>query len=58
MLGPHARLPPSLVWELAYGELVYSDAAVRRDLGAGDLAAAIDEFNGRASGASAVWIPS
>ena len=27
VLGPHARLPPSLVWELAYAELVYSDAA-------------------------------
>ena len=28
ILGPHDRLPPSLVWELAYAELVYSDTSV------------------------------
>jgi undecaprenyl diphosphate synthase len=27
VLGPPNRLPPSLVWELAYGELVFADAA-------------------------------
>lgn len=26
--GPDRRLPPSLVWELAYGELVYSSASL------------------------------
>ena len=27
VLGPHDRLPPSLVWELAYSELVFIDIA-------------------------------
>ena len=28
VLGPPNRLPPSLVWELAYGELVFLDVAL------------------------------
>ena len=46
VLGPSTRLPPSLVWELAYGELVFVStmfAELRRD----HLLAAIDEFHGR-----------
>jgi Putative undecaprenyl diphosphate synthase len=46
ILGAHDHLPPSLVWELAYAELVYSDTPFGA-LGPEDLAAAIDEFHGR-----------
>ena len=28
VLGPPTRLPPSLVWELAYGELVFEPVAL------------------------------
>jgi undecaprenyl diphosphate synthase len=47
ILGPHDRLPPSLVWELAYGELVFVDRDLPTELSAADLQGAIDEFNGR-----------
>lgn len=47
IVGPHSRLPPSLVWELAYGELVYVDLSSFTDLSDADLIAAIDTFNGR-----------
>ena len=46
VLGPPTRLPPSLVWELAYGELVFLPidlADLRRD----HLAAAVEDFHGR-----------
>ncbi len=47
ILGPHDRLPPSLVWELAYGELVFLDRDVPTELSGADLKAAIDSFHGR-----------
>ena len=47
IVGPHDRLPSSLVWELAYGELVYVDAPSFTDLTGDDLGAAIDTFNRR-----------
>lgn len=47
IVGPRNRLPPSLVWELAYGELVYVDLPSFTDLTGADLIAAIDTFNGR-----------
>ena len=46
VLGPSTRLPPSLVWELGYGELVFLPVPfgeLRRD----HLQAALDEFQGR-----------
>ena len=46
MLGPPTQLPPSLVWELAYAELVFIPVAWS-DFGAGDLAAAVADFAGR-----------
>ncbi len=46
VLGPSTQLPPSLVWELAYAELVFV-AVAWPDLTADDLAAAIDDFAGR-----------
>lgn len=46
VLGPSTRLPPSLVWELAYGELVFADTTLA-GLRAADLAAAIAAFEGR-----------
>ncbi|MET0144513.1 MAG: undecaprenyl diphosphate synthase family protein [Ilumatobacteraceae bacterium] len=46
VLGPPTRLPPSLVWELAYGELVFLPVAIGH-LGRGDLVAAIEDFHGR-----------
>ena len=46
VLGPPTRLPPSLVWELAYGELVFSPVALA-DLRPEHLAAAVDDFHGR-----------
>ena len=43
VLGPPVRLPPSLVWELAYAELVFVDAGWF-DLDGSHLAMAIAEF--------------
>lgn len=46
VLGPPDRLPLSLVWELAYSELVFLDLAWDA-LDAGHLESAIDDFNRR-----------
>lgn len=46
VLGPSTRLPPSLVWELAYGELVFCSLSLA-ELEAEHLRAAVDEFNHR-----------
>lgn len=46
VLGSSDRLPPSLVWELAYAELVFVDTGWA-DLGAGDLEAGVAEFGRR-----------
>lgn len=46
VLGPSDRLPPSLVWELAYAELVFVDTGWT-ELGAADLEAGIAEFGRR-----------
>ena len=46
VLGPPTRLPPSLVWELAYGELVFLPVDLA-DLGREHLVAAVDDFQGR-----------
>lgn len=46
VLGPATQLPPSLVWELAYAELVFLPVAWP-DLGAGDLAHAVADFSNR-----------
>lgn len=46
ILGPSTRLPPSLVWELAYGELVFNPMPLTA-LGAAQLRTAVDEFNRR-----------
>lgn len=46
VLGDSTRLPPSLLWELAYGELVFRGERFDQLTGA-DLAAAIDEFRRR-----------
>jgi undecaprenyl diphosphate synthase len=46
VLGPSDRLPPSLVWELAYAELVFVPTGWA-DLGAADLEAGIAEFGRR-----------
>jgi hypothetical protein len=46
VLGPPTQLPPSLVWELAYAELVFVPTAWR-DLGVADLVDAIADFGGR-----------
>lgn len=46
VLGPSTRLPPSLVWELAYAELVFEDVAWDA-LGPEHVTAAIDDFAGR-----------
>lgn len=43
VLGPSHRLPPSLVWELAYAELVFLDTDWQH-LGAAHLADAIAHF--------------
>ena len=43
VLGPSTRLPPSLVWELAYGELVFLPM-VWRDLDSQHLVDAIADF--------------
>lgn len=47
IVGPRDHLPPSLVWELAYGELVYVDLPSFTGLRDVELIAAIDTFNGR-----------
>ena len=47
IVGSHNRLPSSLVWELAYGELVYVDLPSFTDLTDANLIAAIETFNGR-----------
>lgn len=47
IVGPHDRLPASLVWELAYGELVYVDAPSFHELTADDLSAAIETYHRR-----------
>lgn len=46
VLGPPTRLPPSLVWELAYGELVFLPIGLA-DLQRDHLVAAVDDFHGR-----------
>ena len=46
VLGPPTQLPPSLVWELAYAELVFLDVAWA-DLRADHVSAAIDDFANR-----------
>ena len=46
VLGPPTQLPASLVWELAYAELVFIPVAWS-DFGAGELAAAVVDFAGR-----------
>lgn len=46
VLGPRDRLPSSIVWELAYAELVYLDVAWA-DLGPAHLATAIDAYRHR-----------
>lgn len=46
VLGPSTQLPPSLVWELAYAELVFIDVAWA-DLTADHVATAIDDFANR-----------
>lgn len=45
-LGPPTQLPPSLVWELAYAELVFA-AVSWSDLSADDLARAVADFSCR-----------
>lgn len=46
VLGPPTQLPPSLVWELAYAELVFLPTSWH-DLGVSDLVDAIADFGGR-----------
>jgi hypothetical protein len=46
ILGPSTQLPPSLVWELAYAELVFVDIAWH-ELAAEHLEQAIDDFANR-----------
>lgn len=46
VLGPPTQLPPSLVWELAYAELVFIDVAWA-ELTADHVAAAITDFSNR-----------
>jgi len=46
ILGPREHLPPSLVWELAYSEIVSVDAHWN-DLAAAHVEHAIDEFSHR-----------
>ena len=46
VLGPVTRLPPSLVWELAYSEIVFIDT-VWDDLAAAHVERATDEFSRR-----------
>jgi hypothetical protein len=46
VLGPPTRMPPSLVWELAYSELVFVDVAWA-DLQASHLEQAVGDFASR-----------
>jgi hypothetical protein len=46
VLGPSTQLPPSLVWELAYAELVFIPTKWA-DLSVADLVDAIADFGGR-----------
>jgi len=46
VLGPSTRLPPSLVWELAYGELVFVPHRLA-DLDGSQVTEAIEAFHGR-----------
>ncbi len=46
LLGPPTRLPTSLVWELAYSELVFLDLGWTK-LSAADLELAVDDFTRR-----------
>lgn len=46
VLGPPTQLPPSLVWELAYAELVFLPVEWS-ELNADDLSSAISEFSNR-----------
>lgn len=46
VLGPPTQLPPSLVWELAYAELVFIDIEWA-ELSADHVATAIDDFANR-----------
>ena len=46
VLGPSTQLPESLVWDLAYSELVFVDTTFQR-FGAVELQLAIDEFSRR-----------
>jgi undecaprenyl diphosphate synthase len=46
VLGPPTRLPPSLVWELAYSELVFEPITLA-ELRAEHLEAAVEDFHGR-----------
>ena len=46
VLGPPTQLPPSLVWELAYAELVFVDVGWA-ELAADHLAGAIHDFSNR-----------
>ena len=47
IVGPADHLPSSLVWELAYGELVYVDAPSFHELSAADLAGAFETYHRR-----------
>ena len=46
VLGPPTRLPPSLVWELAYSELVFEPITLA-DLAPQHLQSAVEDFRGR-----------
>ncbi|PIE32384.1 MAG: hypothetical protein CSA55_03495 [Ilumatobacter coccineus] len=46
VIGPPTRLPPSVVWELAYAELVFVDTDWAT-FGADDLSQAVTDFGGR-----------
>ncbi len=46
VLGPPTQLPPSLVWELAYAELVFVPVGWT-ELAADHVAAAVADFSGR-----------
>jgi hypothetical protein len=46
VLGPPTRLPPSLVWELAYSELVFEPIRLA-ELRPEHLQRAVEEFHGR-----------
>jgi undecaprenyl diphosphate synthase len=46
ILGSDDRLPPSLVWELAYSELIFRSTGWQ-ELAADDIEVALAEFAGR-----------